>query len=207
MDKEIEARQAYDQFESLIEGLMAQKYGCCDDFLDPHTIDGLRINLERSQALGALLPAGIGKEVLYQRNELVRGDQIKWLEKENEDEFEMRFLKKIEDFIQHLNQTCYTSIRDFEAHYASYPKNSFYKKHLDQFKNDRGRKFSVILYLNKGWTSEDGGLLSLYPKGGDQVDLSPLAGRLVFFRSDELVHEVHPSRTRERKSIAGWMKG
>jgi len=36
--------------------------------------------------------------------------------------------------------------------------------------------------------------------------LSPIGGRMVFFSSDEMEHEVHPSFTRERISIAGWFK-
>ena len=37
-------------------------------------------------------------------------------------------------------------------------------------------------------------------------DKSPMGGRMVFFKSDEMEHEVHPSFTRERISIAGWLK-
>ena len=64
----------------------------------------------------------------------------------------------------------------------------------------------MVLYLNKDWNKKDGGLLSLYPEGGEQKDVSPLGGRMVLFRSDEMEHEVFPSFTRERISIAGWLK-
>jgi len=77
---------------------------------------------------------------------------------------------------------------------------------LDQFKSEKGRKFSIVLYLNHDWKAEDGGTLSLYPTKGDQREISPLEGRIVFFRSDEMEHEVYPSFTRERNSIAGWLK-
>ena len=58
----------------------------------------------------------------------------------------------------------------------------------------------------RDWEDKDGGMLSLYPLIGGQKDIAPLEGRMVFFRSDEMEHEVHPSTTRERKSIAGWLK-
>ncbi|WP_430407005.1 2OG-Fe(II) oxygenase [Fluviicola sp.] len=64
----------------------------------------------------------------------------------------------------------------------------------------------MVLYLNEDWKKEDGGLLSLYPKAGQQIDISPLGGRMVLFRSDEMEHEVNPSLTRTRNSIAGWLK-
>jgi SM-20-related protein len=49
-------------------------------------------------------------------------------------------------------------------------------------------------------------MLSLYPENGICVNISPIEGRIVFFKSDEMEHEVHPSFTRDRKSIAGWFK-
>ena len=99
-----------------------------------------------------------------------------------------------------------TSINDYESHYARYEQNSYYKRHLDQFKNDKGRKYSLILYLNELWLENDGGQLSLYPDGEKQKNISPIGGRMVFFKSDKMEHEVHPSFTRERMSIAGWLK-
>ena len=90
--------------------------------------------------------------------------------------------KKIEGFIQHLNRTCFTSISSYESHYAQYGKNTFYKRHLDQFKNENGRQFSVILYLNDEWKANDGGMLSMYPLNNPQVNIAPLGGRIVFFK-------------------------
>ena len=64
----------------------------------------------------------------------------------------------------------------------------------------------MVLYLNQAWLPQDAGLLSLYPLLKPQTDIAPLEGRMVFFKSDEMEHEVHPSLTRERISIAGWLK-
>jgi SM-20-related protein len=105
--------------------------------------------------------------------------------------------------IQFLNRALFLSLKDVEVHQTVYPIGSYYKRHLDQFKKDDARKLSVILYLNKNWTEENGGQLRIYTN--DQYfDVLPIAGRLVCFRSDALEHEVMPA-TRERLSITGWI--
>ena len=207
MDDEEEQVLEQNQFESLIEGLLEHNYRCCDNFFKPSTILGLPENINNLRIADDMRTAGLGKSGEYQQNNAVRGDKISWIEKSSVNEHEAVFLKKISSFIHHLNSTCFTSLTDFESHYANYERNSFYKRHLDQFKNDKGRKFSMILYLNDNWQTEDGGAISLYPEGEKQQDIAPEGGRLVFFRSDEFEHEVHPSFTRNRMSIAAWFKG
>lgn len=194
------------QFEGLITGLLEDDYSYCDDFLSPAIISGLNENIQRLNDAGKLNDAGIGNNHLFQQNKSIRSDQIHWLDDASTNPYDILFMQKVGKFMHHLNATCFTSLKSFESHYASYEQNSFYKRHLDQFKNSNGRKFSLVLYLNENWTEADGGMLSLYPKGKDQLDISPLGGRMVFFRSDEMEHEVHPSTTRERRSIAGWMR-
>ncbi|MFT6941403.1 MAG: SM-20-related protein, partial [Cyclobacteriaceae bacterium] len=120
--------------------------------------------------------------------------------------FEVIYMNKIEKFILYLNKTCFTSIKSFESHYANYETGSFYLRHKDQFKNETGRKFSIVLYLNVDWKDADGGVLSLYPTDRQKIDISPIGGRIVLFRSDEMEHEVSASFTRDRSSIAAWLK-
>lgn len=194
------------QFELLIQGLIDDEYACCNDFLSPHTMTGLLANMSALNASGSMLQAGIGNKADLQKNKLIRSDKVKWIEEASKNEFEDIYLKKIWRFIAHLNTTCFTSIKTFESHYANFEQGSFYKRHLDQFKNEKGRKYSIVLYLNEDWKDEDEGMLTLYPLSGKQINIAPTEGRMVFFRSDEMEHEVHPSFTRERKSIAGWLK-
>lgn len=194
------------QFEELIQGLIDNKYGSCNDFLSPAEVIGLRANIQRLREAGKMKSSGFGNKMDFKNDKGVRGDIINWIDDHSTDQFEMIYLKKIRSFIDYLNKTCFTSIKNFESHYASYAIESFYKRHLDQFKNEKGRKYSIVLYLNEDWEEEDGGLLSLYPKEAEQIDISPFGGRMVFFRSDEMEHEVHASFTRDRISIAGWLK-
>ena len=194
------------QFERLIQGLIDNEYGCCDDFILPEIVRGLHANLQLLNETEKLKPSGFGNKQDFKKDDAVRGDKINWIEAETVNQFELIYLTKMENFISYLNKTCFTAITSFESHYSSYEKSRFYKRHLDQFKNEKGRKYSVVLYLNKDWKTTDGGLLSLYPKMKEKIDISPLGGRMVLFRSDEMEHEVNPSFTRERNSIAGWLK-
>jgi SM-20-related protein len=194
------------QFEELIQGLIDNEYGCCNDFILPETVDGLSANIQRLSESESMKPSGFGNKTDFKKDNSVRGDKINWIAGESTNPFEAIYLNKIEKFILYLNSTCFTAITSFESHYSSYEKSSFYKRHIDQFKNEKGRKYSIVLYLNEDWKMEDGGLLSLYPKAGEQINISPLGGRMVLFRSDEMEHEVNPSFTRTRNSIAGWLK-
>jgi SM-20-related protein len=105
--------------------------------------------------------------------------------------------------MQYINQTLFLSLKDYEIHMTVYPVGSYYKRHLDQFKKDDHRRLSVICYLNEDWRDEHGGQLRIYLPGGP-IDILPISGRIVCFRSDQLEHEVLPA-TRERFSLTGWM--
>ncbi len=203
--KEIFDTDSEASFEPLISGMIDEGFGSADDFLPPWVVAGLRTNLLHARDTDLMHPAGIGRKFDFQKNTLVRGDEILWLEKDTKDPFEQAFFERVEQFIQYLNRSCYTGINDYEFHYAYYEPGSFYKRHLDQFKSNRARKFSLVTYLNEDWRPDHGGRLSLYLKEGEK-EVLPLGGRAVFFKSDEIEHEVHPSAARYRLSIAGWLK-
>jgi SM-20-related protein len=193
------------QFESLIEGLIQQEYGICDHFFPPEETRGLRENLLAYHQGGLMYPAGVGRHFDFQKNAEIRGDVIYWLDKATKNPLEILFLAKVEKFIRYLNKSCYTAINDYEFHYAYYEQNSFYKRHLDQFKSNRGRQYSMVFYLNDDWQESDGGALSMYI-GETTQKVYPYGGRMVFFKSDQTEHEVHAAPQRPRISIAGWLK-
>ncbi|MCB0520371.1 MAG: 2OG-Fe(II) oxygenase [Lewinellaceae bacterium] len=193
-----------EKYEPLIQGILDHGYGTAPLFFDESLIKGLRENLLRKRSEGMMHPAAIGKRFTFQKNLKVRGDLISWIDEHNPDPLEQQFLGAIDAFVQYLNRTCYTGINGYEFHYAFYEEGSFYRRHLDQFQQDRGRKFSVVTYLNDDWKPEAGGELVLYLDGGEQ-SICPEGGRVVFFKSDEIEHEVKAAR-RDRLSIAGWLK-
>ena len=191
-------------YEALITQLMEQRYGVMDNFLEPELIEKLQRALKVRHQAGLFKPAGIGRQKDFHKDVSYRNDQISWIEPGTDSGPEYEFQDLMLGFMQYLNRTCYTSLKSSEFHFAIYPEGSFYKRHLDQFKSDSGRQFSVVSYLNDNWTSEDGGELVLYlPEGPKSV--LPLAGRVVFFKSDELEHEVLPAK-KDRWSITGWLK-
>lgn len=192
------------KYETLISGLLEEQFGLVDGFIPAGVVAGLRQNLMSLLEEGSMHPAGVGRHCTYQQNLKVRGDLICWLEKDTKDPFERAFFAQVAGFVDYLNTTCYTGINDFEFHYAWYEEGSFYKRHLDQFKTDYGRKFSLVTYLNEAWEETNGGKLTLYPDNRE-VSVYPFGGRTVFFHSDKLEHEVRPA-TRPRISIAGWLK-
>lgn len=191
-------------FETLIEGLLTAGYGMSAALLEPELLQGLRANLLHYRETAAMQPAGVGRVFSYEKNAEIRGDAIRWINADSTDPFEQEFQQRIDAFVQYLNRTCYTGIRDYEFHYAYYEAGSFYKRHIDQFKSHQGRKFSLVTYLNTDWEVHEGELL-LYP-AEKVVSILPEWGRSVFLRSDELEHEVRPAQ-RLRMSIAGWLKG
>ena len=195
--------QLTSQLNLLADGLAENGYAIIDDFLKKENIDEI---LELDGFKNGLLQfkkAGIGKSQEKQINESIRGDYIQWIDYNNAEGPLRGYIEKLRELIAFVNQSLFLSLKDSEVHQTIYPIGSFYKRHLDQFKKDDHRKLSVICYLNKGWSENDGGQLRLYLKD-ESKDVFPLAGRLVCFRSDLLEHEVLPA-TRERLSLAGWL--
>ncbi len=129
---------------------------------------------------------------------------ICWLDRIHNDEHENTFFDLIDNFISYLNSSCYTGITDYEFHYTRYPAGTFYKKHHDQFQNNTSRAFSMIMYLNANWQEKDGGELCLHHDDRLQI-ISPLSGKCVFFKSNEMAHEVYQTNE-PRLSITGWLK-
>jgi SM-20-related protein len=192
------------EFEKLIAGFIAHSVGIVDHFLPVGLCEDLASNILNLQKAALLRPAGLGNDTLAVQNQTIRKDKIHWLDKKHNDPFENAFLLKMDAFVTYLNATCYTNIQSYEFHYSLYEKGDFYRKHLDQFKDNASRQYSMISYLNPAWQSQDGGELLIYPPTGHQK-ISPTQGKTVFFKSSVLEHEVLVT-TNPRMSITGWLK-
>jgi SM-20-related protein len=190
-------------YEKVADGLAQQGYAIIDTFLSPSEIAAI---LQLDEFKGGLLQfkkAGMGKEREKKINENIRGDYVQWIDRRAAGRELKVYLDKLEKMIFYLNQTLFLSLKDFEMHLTIYPSGSSYTRHLDQFRGDDHRRLSVILYLNEGWKEEEGGQLRLHLQDGP-LDVSPIGGRFVCFRSDMIEHEVLPA-TRDRLSITGWI--
>ena len=191
-------------FDTLINSYVNTKTGIDPFFINEPLADGLRLHILKLQQAGLLTAAGTGNKEKKGIHEEIRRDKIYWLDKSNHNSFEQEFLLQADEFIAYLNQSCYTGINACEFHYAVYENNSFYKRHFDQFRNDGNRKFSLITYLNPDWTATDGGQLHIYQE--DHIEkILPHSRTAVFFKSDELEHEVTITH-RQRLSVTGGLK-
>ncbi len=152
-----------------------------------------------------LTPAGVGRSNDFRVNQTIRGDFIHWLNTETPPA--STYLLWMEELRLALNQRLFMGLFDYECHYAVYPAGTYYKKHLDAFRGQPSRKLSTILYLNRNWSSEDGGELVLYNEADTAMILkvAPEYGKLVLFLSEDFPHEVLPTN-RMRQSIAGWFR-
>lgn len=191
-------------FDELIDSFIENKIGIAANFLSENLANQLTQNLLHHFNNHEMKQAGTGNETVALQNKNFRSDKIFWLDKKNNNAFEDDFFKLMDTFILYLNTTCYTSITSYEFHYTMYEKGDFYKKHLDQFKNNDSRKFSFITYLNKNWMAADGGELLIHHPHSQQ-HISPQNGKSVFFKSNELPHEVLTTN-KSRMSITGWLK-
>ena len=191
-------------FETLIASYIENKVGIANHFLSDGLCQHLKANLESLNANNLLLKAGVGNDTKLQQNSQIRSDTIYWLDKKHNNIYENEFFEKIEAFILYLNQSCYAGITDYEFHYSLYEAGDFYKKHLDQFQDNSSRQYSMISYLNADWEMQDGGELQIYQTNNNQT-ISPTQGKTVFFKSNELEHEVLVTNER-RMSVTGWLK-
>ena len=190
-------------YEKLIQGLLDKGFESVDNWLTSEELICLRKSLASHQKNNNFHFAGVGNKENLQTVKIIRNDHIFWLDPSKANLCEQKFFQKIDDYVDYLNRTCYTGIRSYEFQYAIYNKGSYYKKHIDQFKNDDKRQFSVVFYLSDAWQQGDGGELVLYVNDTKTV-IQPIPGRMVFFRSD-IAHEVLKSNIK-RLSLTGWMK-
>ena len=196
-------------FERIVESLVERDYSVNDNFLNSNELGILSKELHRHFEEGGLKKAGTGQGRGYQQDKGIRGDYISWVDAANLSVDCHFILDRLEALALYLNQTCYLGIRKSEIHFALYPASTFYKRHLDVFQNTKSRKISIVCYLNEDWEAIHGGQIRLYvpDENGNEtgVDILPIGGRLVCFKSDILEHEVLPA-IRERCSITGWLK-
>jgi SM-20-related protein len=147
--------------------------------------------------------AGVGREAAHQVRQEIRGDAVLWVEN---DDVEMSAAnQRMADLQQALNRELYLGLAELEWHFARYPVGSFYRRHLDQHRDQDTRVVTIVLYLNQDWTDADGGQLRIYLDDENHIDVTPHGGTLVVFLSNRFEHEVLPAQ-RERLSLTGWYR-
>ncbi len=159
---------------------------------------------QAEQAAAAFTTAKVGRGESATKNKFVRRDKIAWID--GDTEAERRWMAWTERLRIYLNRRLMLGLFSYESHFAHYQCGDFYRKHYDAFKGESNRILSTVLYLNSGWTSEDGGELEIFDADNHSLTkVTPLLGTLVIFLSEEFPHEVLLAQ-RDRYSIAGWFR-
>lgn len=193
------------KIENILDDLEQQGWSVQEHFFSTELTQQLKETLTSFRQQGIFKQAGIGRKNDFHVEQSIRNDEITWFDEKNLTESQEKYLNITQQLQDAINQHFYLGLFELEVHFALYPANAFYKRHLDQHKNQDARILTVITYLNENWNKEDGGELQLYLKDGKTVSVLPNAGTLVCFMSAEFEHEVLPAR-RERASLTGWFR-
>jgi SM-20-related protein len=178
----------------------------------PDFMTGTETGRLRHHALSGLeaqdfRPAGIGRGSGGEVNPARRSDLIHWIDTQDAG-FRQLCGERLEALRLAINAHLFLGLFDLETHFAIYRPGAFYEKHLDQFRDAGRRKLTIVLYLNRKWTANDGGELLLYTQDTDDsqpVTILPQGGTLVCFLSEVFPHEVLPAG-RDRLSLTGWFR-
>lgn len=198
-----------DLLDHISQEIYSNSYVVVDNFVDEDFRKALLMEQTDLLNQGQFTKAAVGKGDQKQVRAEIRSDEVLWMDATALSPLQAIFWEKVAEVQQVLNRRCFLGLKSFEGHFARYPIGSFYKRHLDQFHAVPHRIVTIILYLNDSWTEADGGQLRMYfpqEDGSERVeDVLPLGGRLVVFLSEEIPHEVLPTR-KERISITGWLR-
>ncbi|MBY5970428.1 2OG-Fe(II) oxygenase [Halomonas denitrificans] len=194
------------RLDELIEALVEQGFYIGKELLDPALCQALHSEIEDRARLEALTRAGIGRGNEHETRDDIRGDAIHWLDRETL--AQRRYLDTMGELQQALNASLFLGLFEYEAHLARYPSGAFYRRHLDSFRGRANRVVSTVGYLNPDWPEDGGGEMVIYASGDQDREVArvaPQAGTLVCFLSEQVPHEVLPTR-HPRASIAGWFR-
>lgn len=193
--------------EARIIGEQLQQRGWCQrpQFLAAELTAALRADLFERRTQFA--PAAIGRINERQHQALERSDHTLWLD--GASAAQRDFLALAGNIRSELNRQFFLGLFDYEAHYAQYAPDAFYRRHVDAFRDRASRLpqriLSSVFYLNADWQPNDGGELLLWCGDAEIARIEPRDGTAIFFLSAEIPHEVLPSNI-DRYSIAGWFR-
>ena len=193
------------KLEKLLNDLEQQGWSVQQEFIPSELISELNETLFTFREQGLLNQAGIGRKEGFHIEQSIRSDEISWFDETKLNDAQQKYLALTKELQDAINQRFYLGLFELEVHFALYSPNAFYKRHLDQHKNQDTRVVTLITYLNENWGKADGGELVIYLKNGQTVSISPKAGTVVCFLSAEFEHEVLPAK-RERASLTGWFR-
>ncbi len=192
-----------EQWNNWLDQLAEKDFIFVDNFISNELYQQVTCYFQQLLDKSEFDKAAIGSDKQRQIESSIRGDFIYWLDKQEDTEIVPLF-DLFDEAVSMLRQHLFLSLSDYEFHFALYPPQTRYEKHVDQFHGKNNRVISMLIYLNEEWQPGDGGELKVYQDDGTETLIEPRAKRLVMFKSDSVPHEVLLTQIR-RKSITGWL--
>ncbi|MEL7834026.1 2OG-Fe(II) oxygenase [Fodinibius sp. Rm-B-1B1-1] len=192
-----------EKWNTWMSQLATDDYLVVDNFISDHLFEKVQCYFQERLDESKFSKAAIGSDKNRQVESSVRGDFIYWLDRRQDSAVNELFIL-FDEVMANLRQQLFLSLSDYEFHFALYPPNTHYDKHVDQFHGKANRVISMLIYLNENWQPGNGGELKIYQADGTESLIEPCAKRLVMFKSDTVPHEVLLTQI-PRKSITGWM--
>ncbi|WP_439108967.1 2OG-Fe(II) oxygenase [Halomonas flagellata] len=190
----------------LVDALVEQGWYLGEAVIAPELCAELHRELTLLADHDALDAAGIGRGQAHALRRDIRGDAIRWLDRESL--AQRRYLDAMGELQNALNRALFLGLFEYEAHFAHYPPGAFYQRHLDSFRGRANRVISTVAYLNPDWPADGGGEMVIFDAIDPEREVArarPAAGTFVCFLSETVPHEVLPTRL-PRASIAGWFR-
>ena len=188
--------------QSLLDDLLKNGWAQSDELITTQDQRSWQKLSEKYLSLGLFRPAGIATGL----NEKIRSDQIFWLEPDHIDQQDI--FARLEAWRIALTRGLMISAPCVEAHLAWYSPGNSYTLHCDQPQKFGSRVLTFVVYLHSHWEAGLGGELSIYegPEGLKELSrIEPRPGRVVFFNSGEIWHQVQESKF-HRLSLTGWFR-
>ena len=184
-----------------MDELADRDYLVVDQFVRKDIFSALRSHFLLS--LPSFTKAGIGALNKNVVRHDIRGDHTFWLDRSRDKAIES-YWHLVDETMGIFNRYCFLSLSGFEFHFANYPPETKYARHLDQFNDRSNRMITMIIYLNQNWQKGDGGELEIFLKDGSTRIIEPIEARCVMFKSADLPHRVLKSN-KDRYSLTGWL--
>lgn len=188
-----------------IDALLDQGWMSFDQLVDQNFCQKLIEVASRKEDQKDFFKAGIGRAMDYKIDPRIRIADISWIENWNQSKELETYQSFLSEFMIYLNNNFFLSCKRFESQFAYYPNGGYYKKHIDQLKENRHRQISTILYLN---TPRQGGELVIYNRDNSaKMDktIKPVRGQFVCFFSAHIFHQVLECKS-DRYSLTSWLR-
>lgn len=191
------------QCHEIADALIHKDWVALADGVPLSLVAELCLEAEQKYQQGLMTPAAVGRGTGRQVQPHTRSDLSAWFD--NSSPAQNRFCEGLVRLQETLNRCFFLGLQEHEAHFACFPKDGFYRRHLDSFKGNNVRRITIVSYLNENWSAEDGGAIRLYNGNEVITDILPYGGTLLIFLSEAIPHEVLPAH-RSRYSVAAWLR-